>query len=88
MQRNKVSITRNLILTAAAAITAASLTGCYTASKTALNFQPNEVISSEFAVSDSIGAAMFSEHVRVAHAEANYRRLMREDFATANIPKD
>lgn len=88
MKRNNTTAARNATLIASAALATASLTGCYTSSSTALGFQTNEVVASEFAVSDSIGAAMFAEHVRVAHAEASHRRLLREDFATANIPND
>lgn len=66
----------------------AALTGCHTSSKTTLGFRQNTVVQDEYAVTDSIGAAMFARHVRLAHAEANERRLGRETFATAPVFTD
>lgn len=70
---------------ALAAVTAtAGLTACHASSKTSLGFRPNPVVQDEFAVTDSIGAALFSQHVQLAHAEAKRRRQETETYA--NVP--
>jgi hypothetical protein len=85
MPRRTAIFIRNAALTAIAAAGVTALTGCYSSSGTALGFRPNPIVQDRFAVTDSIGAAMFAEQVRLAHAEANDRRLERSDFATVPL---
>lgn len=77
--------TRNAALVIAAAAASAGLTGCYSSTQASLGLRPNPVVQDRYAVTDSIGAAMFAEQVRLAHAEANARRLGDTDFATVPL---
>ena len=79
---------RKALLAAAGIACVAALTGCHTSSKTTIGFRPNHIVQDEYAVTDSIGAAMFSRHVQLAHAEANQRRLQRDAFATAPVSEN
>ena len=82
MPRHSNTFARNTRLVITALGAAAGLTGCYTSSNASLGFCPNPVVQDRYAVTDSVGAAMFAQQVRLAHAQANEGRLNRSDFAT------
>ena len=75
-------ISRPITTAAIAIVAAATLSGCHTSSKSTLGFRPNPVVQDRYAVTASVGAAMFGRHVRLAHAEANALRLKQDSFAT------
>lgn len=76
---------RQIAILSVVCAAAATLTGCHSSSKTTLGFRPNQVVQDRYAVTDSIGAAMFAQQVRLAHAEAYNRHLERTEFATVPI---
>ncbi len=80
--------TRKACIAATAIAAMVALTGCHTSSKASLGFRPNPVVQDSYAVTDSIGAAMFASHIRLAHAEANFRRLERDAYATVPLITD
>lgn len=85
MPRVTNAFARKVPAAIAAAGLIAALGGCYSSSKTTLGFQPNHIVQDQYAVTDSIGAAMFAEHVRLAHAEAYQRHIERTEFVTVPL---
>jgi hypothetical protein len=85
MPRATDTFVRSTAAALAATAIIAGLTGCHTSSGTTLGLRPNHIVQDRYAVTDSIGAAMFAEHVRLAHAEAYERHLRRTEFATVPL---
>lgn len=64
------------------------IAGCVSSSKTALGLTGGTIIIEGPGVGDTLGAAMFEEHIRLAAAESRRQRLLRHEFAAVNVQVD
>lgn len=79
---------RNIARAALALVAAAALTGCASTSRTTLGRAAGGFDQPSMGVGDALGAAMFSEHVRLAALEARQRRSVIRDYATVQVPTE
>ena len=79
---------RNIARAAIALFAAAALTGCASTSRTTLGRAGGGFDQPAMGAGDALGAAMFSEHVRLAALEARQRRGVIRDYATVQVPTE
>jgi hypothetical protein len=62
--------------------------GCASSSRTALGLDGGIILIEGPGIGDTLGAAMFEEHIRLAAAESRRQRLLRDEYAAVNVQVD